>query len=171
GRGEPLGCTGQRPFWSEDRRDYVAAARLRPGERVRTLRGGAAAVLAVEARAGAEAVYNLEVHGDHVYHVSELGLLVHNICPRQFNEGVGDQIARNAQLQDILAAELPQLRTGINRNNSPAAAARVRVEGEAAPRVISRVIGQGSNGPRTHPEIQIADEVAALRAANPGRRV
>jgi hypothetical protein len=29
----------------------------------------------------AEPVYNIEVHGEHVYQVGELGVLVHNECP------------------------------------------------------------------------------------------
>ena len=168
---DPLVCTGQHPFWSEDRQDYVSAAHFRPGERVRTLKGGTAPVLAVEMQPGAAAVYNLEVHGEHVYHVSELGLLVHNVCERAINEGLGEQLTRNMQLRDILAAELPRLRTGVDAKNYPAAAARVRVEGEAAPRVVAKVIGEDSGGSRTHPEIQIVDEVAAIRGANPGKRV
>jgi hypothetical protein len=29
-------------------------------------------------------VYNIEVHGEHVYQVGELGLVVHNVCDPNF---------------------------------------------------------------------------------------
>lgn len=75
---EPIGVTDNHPFWSEDRRDFIPVGRLRHGERVRT-KTGTAEVIAVAKRPG-EMVYNLEVHGEHVYEVSSMGVLVHNSC-------------------------------------------------------------------------------------------
>lgn len=78
---EPIGVTANHPFWSEDRRAFVPVGWLRPGERVRT-KAGTAEIVAVEKRAvkPGEMVYNLEVHGEHVYQVTTSGVLVHNSC-------------------------------------------------------------------------------------------
>ncbi len=77
GQAEPLVCTARHPFWSEERKAFVAAGQLKAGERLRG-RSGPVAVDSVAARPGSERVYNLEVRGEHVYQVSALGLLVHN---------------------------------------------------------------------------------------------
>jgi hypothetical protein len=74
---EPIGVTANHPFWSENRHQFVHAGELKPGERLRTL-DGQARVASLVPRSGEQAVYNIEVHGDHVYRVSGLGILVHN---------------------------------------------------------------------------------------------
>jgi hypothetical protein len=80
GLDEPIGCTPNHPFWSEDRQDFVPAAELQLGERLRH-RDGTSRVTAATPRAGKHRVYNLEVHGEHVYRVSGSGVLVHNTKP------------------------------------------------------------------------------------------
>jgi Pretoxin HINT domain len=80
GLDEPIGATPQHPFYSASRRCYVAAQRLVTGERLLTA-GGEGLVTSVTRRPGEHRVYNLEVHGDHVYRVSGLGVLVHNTSP------------------------------------------------------------------------------------------
>ena len=80
GRPAPIGTTAAHPFWSEDRREFIPAGTLREGELLRTL-DGYAHVVSIVPRAGPEPVYNMEVHGEHVYHVSAAGVLVHNACP------------------------------------------------------------------------------------------
>lgn len=74
----PLGCTSGHPFWSEDRRAFVPAHELRTGERLKTAGDRITFVASVTKRAAREAVYNLEVDIEHVYHVGETGVLVHN---------------------------------------------------------------------------------------------
>ena len=75
---ERIGTTSNHPFWSEDRRDYVQAGSLEEGERVLTYAGDTKRVVSKLARPGPRPVYNLEVHGEHVYHVGNDGVLVHN---------------------------------------------------------------------------------------------
>jgi hypothetical protein len=77
GLDEPIGTTANHPFWSEDQQTFVPASALGVGEQVRTL-AGLAHVTSVTARGPPESVYNLEVHGEHVYQVTSLGVLVHN---------------------------------------------------------------------------------------------
>jgi hypothetical protein len=77
GLDEPIGTTGNHPFWSEDEQNFVRADSLQPGDRLRTLRG-LAQITAIVPRAGPEPVFNLEVAGSHVYHVASSGVLVHN---------------------------------------------------------------------------------------------
>jgi hypothetical protein len=79
GLAEPIGVTDTHPFWSEDRQAFVAVGKLRAGERVRTEALGVVTVTSITHRPREAWVYNLEVHGEHVYEVSLLGLLVHNV--------------------------------------------------------------------------------------------
>jgi Protein of unknown function (DUF1557). len=81
GTNEPIGCTDNHRFWSEDRKEYIEAGQLRAGERVWTRKLGSTTVAATAPRPGTHRVYNLEVHGEHVYEVGELGTLVHNEYP------------------------------------------------------------------------------------------
>ncbi len=64
------------PLWS-DRQDFITAGDLYPGETLRIL-AGTTHVTNITPRASPEAVYNLEVNLDHVYHVTRDGMLVHN---------------------------------------------------------------------------------------------
>jgi hypothetical protein len=77
---ETITGTTIHPVWSIDREDWVPLGELVQGE---TLQGqsGLAVVLAVTLSRVAQPVYNLEVHGEHVYQVGMLGVLgvlVHN---------------------------------------------------------------------------------------------
>jgi hypothetical protein len=77
GQTEPIECTGNHPFWSEDRRTFVRADSLQPNESLRTATG----LTTVESWTpdlNPTPVYNIEVHGAHVYHVGTSGVVVHN---------------------------------------------------------------------------------------------
>lgn len=74
---EPIGVTGSHPIFSVDQNDFVYASTLSVGETVQLLSGNAS-ISSIEPIAGEHRVYNLEVRGDHVYHVTPEGLLVHN---------------------------------------------------------------------------------------------
>ncbi|MGD9128508.1 MAG: polymorphic toxin-type HINT domain-containing protein [Planctomycetia bacterium] len=76
----PIGCTGNHPFWSEDRQTFVRADALQPGEHLRTFTD-IAVVTRIAPRSDPTPVYNIEVQGEHVYHVAENGVLVHNSKP------------------------------------------------------------------------------------------
>jgi hypothetical protein len=77
---ETITGTTIHPVWSVDRQEWVPLAELTEGE---TLQGldGLAVVLSVTLSRVSQPVYNIEVHGEHVYQVGELGVLVHNSCP------------------------------------------------------------------------------------------
>ena len=77
GEPAPIGSTGNHPFWSADRREFVRADTLRVGERVDTV-SGTARVTSITPRGPPEPVFNLQVHGQHVYRVVAGGVLVHN---------------------------------------------------------------------------------------------
>jgi hypothetical protein len=79
GLDEHIGTTASHPFWSLDRKGWVAAGDLKPGEKLRT-QDGSATVKSVVPRPGTETVYNIEVHKDHTFFVSEAKLWVHNTC-------------------------------------------------------------------------------------------
>ena len=80
-------ATDVHPVWSVDREDWVPAVKLEPGEHVDTLTGPVA-VASVEPLDRHPAVYNLEVHGEHVYRVAVDGVLVHNAGPGDCLEGL-----------------------------------------------------------------------------------
>jgi hypothetical protein len=75
---ETIGVTGNHPFWSLDRLEFVQVGELAIGERLQTLSGDTKWVQQKLPRPGPEPVYNLEVHGEHVYYVGTDGVLAHN---------------------------------------------------------------------------------------------
>ena len=75
---ETITGTTIHPVWSVDRQEWVPLSELAEGE---TLQGldGLAVVLGVSLSRVSQPVYNIEVHGEHVYQVGELGVVVHNV--------------------------------------------------------------------------------------------
>jgi len=88
---ETITGTTIHPVWSVDRQSWVPLAELTDGE---TLQGldGLAVVLSVSLSRVSQPVYNIEVHGEHVYQVGELGLVVHNECVYQALDQAGNVI-------------------------------------------------------------------------------
>jgi hypothetical protein len=77
--GSSVEGTAIHPFWSLDRQGWVPMGELQVGELLQSEHGSVAvASLAVHHRPCE--VYNIEVHGEHVYQVGDLGVLVHNAC-------------------------------------------------------------------------------------------
>ena len=74
---ETITGTTIHPVWSVDRQEWVPLAELAEGETLQGL-NGLAVVLSVTLSRVSQPVYNIEVHGEHVYQVGELGLVVHN---------------------------------------------------------------------------------------------
>ncbi|MBX3420950.1 MAG: hypothetical protein KF752_05260 [Pirellulaceae bacterium] len=77
---ETLEGTERHPVWSEDQQDWMPLGQLQPGQTLRAA-DGPAVVLSVTIHNHIVPVYNIEVHGEHVYQVGQFGLLVHNACP------------------------------------------------------------------------------------------
>jgi hypothetical protein len=78
GLAEPIQCTPGHPIWSEDRQAFIEAQQFVPGEHLRGRGHSLHSVTSVVRDDSSAAVYNLEIHGQHVYEVSALKLLVHN---------------------------------------------------------------------------------------------
>ena len=76
---ETITGTTIHPVWSVDRQEWVPLSELAEGERLQGL-DGLAVVLGISLSRVSQPVYNIEVHGEHVYQVGELGLVVHNSC-------------------------------------------------------------------------------------------
>jgi hypothetical protein len=99
GREATVRPTGLHKFYSADRGRWVNTEEIGEGER---LRGKDGWLRVVESRrvAGVHRVYNMTVAGEHVFHVSSLGLLSHNNnpCARPAPTGsFGGVVANNAQ--------------------------------------------------------------------------
>ena len=89
---ETITGTTIHPVWSVDRQEWVPLAELAQGEGLccdtESLGLGfpsslspkaSGLVLSVSLSRVSQPVYNIEVHGEHVYQVGELGVLVHNV--------------------------------------------------------------------------------------------
>jgi hypothetical protein len=75
-----------------DRNDWIQLSELQEGERLQAANGIATVVSIVIVSTNVP-VYNIEVHGEHVYQVGELGLLVHNAC-----EGVYEFVTTGGEI-------------------------------------------------------------------------
>ena len=113
------------PVWSVDRQEWVPLAELAAGEGLccdtesfglgfpSSLPPKASGlVLSISLSRVSQPVYDIEVHGEHVYQVGELGLLVHNVSSIS---GIADTISRsrNAALRAAKEAN------GIPRSAQP----------------------------------------------------
>jgi hypothetical protein len=76
---EGLEGTTIHPIWSLDRNDWVPLGELELNEQL-SGENSPAIVLNLAIINRITAVYNVEVFGEHVYQVGELGLMVHNSC-------------------------------------------------------------------------------------------
>jgi hypothetical protein len=76
------------PIWSVNRNDWVPLGELIEGESLQAA-NGLATVLSIAHVTCALPVYNIEVHGEHVYQAGQFGVLVHNsyIDPRNLPWG------------------------------------------------------------------------------------
>lgn len=105
GRREQLRPTGFHKFYSETRGDWVSTKEIHDNEVIRG-RAGPLTIVASQPLRGTSRVYNLTVEGEHVYYVSELGLLAHNNCGNQNTSlvvhpfsGGGTHITTTARLE------------------------------------------------------------------------
>ena len=77
GEMEVLEGTTIHPIWSKDRQDWVPLGELDQGETLLAA-DGSVVVASLTILNQPVPVYNIEVHGEHVYQVGKLGVLVHN---------------------------------------------------------------------------------------------
>jgi len=77
--GEKITTTDDHPFWVQDK-GWVKAKDLQSGDALQNNQEGSVIVNHIEHREGTFKVYNFEVEGFHTYFVSDLGVLVHNVC-------------------------------------------------------------------------------------------
>jgi hypothetical protein len=154
GEKQTIRPTGRHRFFRETDGQWVAASGLRQGD---VLRGhfGTLEVLENKRVAGTHRVYNMTVEGEHVYHVSTLGVLTHNSCRGsapailEATTPIGD-LRRAGQrdahhvIQDAAIRDIP----GYNTNAAPG----VRLDGPAnvpgtphnATRAVQREMGGGT---------------------------
>ena len=100
------GVTGEHPIWSVTDGDFVAAEHLRPGTMLLT-RAGPVAIDSVTNRVAHpdERVYNLQIHGQHVYQVTAGGVLVHNTYGPKKTVIIGENMKRVNQYADRIGGE------------------------------------------------------------------
>lgn len=110
---DPLGVTPNHPLWSQTRNDWVEAGQLKVGEYVKT-KDGIAQLTMRSQRPGRHKVYNLEVHKDHTYYVSNLGILAHNSCANDVKVETPRQALRQAKRD----AGIPTSQTHVTHNKN-----------------------------------------------------
>jgi hypothetical protein len=108
--GTVLDVTSVHLFWSETRQDWVAAGELQVDEQLNTL-DGPVTVTSIETRGPESIVYNLEVHGEHVYRVAEAGVLVHNTYGGDAAPSSGATMPRSVPLGFASAEEFAEFGT------------------------------------------------------------
>ncbi|MGH7139388.1 MAG: polymorphic toxin-type HINT domain-containing protein, partial [Pirellulales bacterium] len=106
GRRETINTTAFHKFYSDTRRGWVSASALREGEQLRGP-NGALAVADVRRVPGVERVYNFSVEGEHVYHVSALGALVHNPNCVDFADNMANEMIQNGQHGEVVTLNFP----------------------------------------------------------------
>jgi hypothetical protein len=75
--GEVIEGTAQHGIWSESKNSWTTLGKLEAGELVLS-HSGPLAVASVAPLQEFSRVFNLEIYGDHVYEVTDSGILVHN---------------------------------------------------------------------------------------------
>jgi hypothetical protein len=78
GESQTIRSTGVHKFYSVSRGDWISASELRPDERLSGV-AGEVRVRSLCRLPGIHRVYNMTVEDEHVYRVSTLGVLVHNV--------------------------------------------------------------------------------------------
>jgi hypothetical protein len=107
---KPIGTTDNHPFWSVTKQEFFEAGKLLPGEELQLHSGQTAKVVQLLPRPGPERVHNLEVLNEHVYQISEHGILVHNDCVNLNIKGLGrtKNVPKKAYTALFLYAQNPQ---------------------------------------------------------------
>ena len=100
---QPLEGTPIHPIWSLDREDWVALGDLQSGEQL-SGKDGPVKALSLHLITKSQPVYNIEVHGEHVYEVGDCCVLVHNSTPCTENV-----------IAAVSSATKPIIRSGVNR--------------------------------------------------------
>ena len=125
GEPKPIGSTANHPFWSEDRQAFVPAGELHEGEHLRRADNTITQVTRITPRRGPPAnVFNLEVNAEHVYFVSDAGVLVHNTYLYQklaadgthLKYGVTVNLATRYTKAELAGGRLKVLASGANKD-------------------------------------------------------
>jgi hypothetical protein len=125
GLAEPLGVTSNHSIYSSDRLDFVPAGELRVGETLRNLDGDVR-IESIEQLGSEERVYNLEIHGEHVFRVASSGLLVHNSSGTQGSVTTANAFPRNPN--DLLPGVPRTVKPNGNQVIYPSEKVRIRAE-------------------------------------------
>jgi len=117
---EPLGVTPNHPLWSVTRNGWIEAGHLEVGEYLKTKTGIAKLTMRTQ-RSGRHKVYNLEVHKDHTYYVSNLSILAHNSCfpnKNQLAKKLNMSVDKyHTQVKKIMKKDFPKEMKKLNTTN------------------------------------------------------
>ena len=94
-----------------DRNDWIQLGEIEEGERLQAT-DGIATVVSIAIVSTNVPVYNIEVHGEHVYQVGELGVLVHNSCSTPDQQALR-QLVHEATLGGRKALDHSQARSAL----------------------------------------------------------
>jgi hypothetical protein len=98
---EVIEGTTVHPIWSVDRNDWIQLSELQEGEHLQAAYG-IATVVSIAIVSTNVPVYNIEVHGEHVYQVGDLGVVVHNACETASLLGGGSHLIANSRSSGLV---------------------------------------------------------------------
>ena len=158
GRRESIWPTGLHKFYSEPA-GWVSAQDLKPGQFLRS-QSCVLEVLHNTSLPGIHRVYNLTVEGEHVYHVSSLGALVHNNGCAQLRVPVRPAVATDSAGR-IISSSASILPENLYGGTGTTRAARALTSPDDAGHIIGRLLG-GQGGATSN------NVMAQLPAVNRG---
>jgi hypothetical protein len=161
--GEVLTGTPPHLIWSVKGDDWLHLSEIEVGDEVLT-EHGLVEVTSINLRATAETVYNLEVHGHHVYQVGVDGVLVHNANPYRRKNGKfgakrGPKTSNKTPHNATIIAERDKI---IKAGGTIVAGGRIKGLKE----MVLKVRG----GKTRRPDILYRDKAGKLRALQVGKR-
>lgn len=157
-------ATDEHPFWLDNRREWLGAEHLKPGDQLVTPDGARVTVMAVLAYGAVATVHNLTVDNIHTYYIlaGAADVLVHNegeqgdSCPLDIASEIGTQVAYG---EDELSEAVRQARIADGKKTG-------RAGNYAAARLSDGSIITGRSTTKHGPH---AEEIVLQRAG--GRRI
>lgn len=95
----------ERPFWVVSRHAWVPMGQVEIGDRLDGSSGDVE-VVGREVAFAREPVFNFEVEHAHSYRLTELGVLVHNVCNKKLLEQIAEQTGDSFTEVDIEVGRL-----------------------------------------------------------------
>ncbi|WP_010582417.1 Hint domain-containing protein [Schlesneria paludicola] len=158
--GDTLEGSKSHPIWSPAIKDWVPMEEWAAGDAVLG-REGWITVTSVEARNESLPLYNIEVRGEHVYEVTQAGILVHNAIPCTVDPGIPHDLPPNS----LTPKEVAEIKAIAKQYNTTIDVVGSRAKGEGRNIFTNLRVGKfNPNGPPNRSDIDFRFDAAHPRA-------